>query len=51
MDWVNETTTVGWFHSFAPNLIGVLEFNMNEIEIGGAAEESDTLSVGLIVNF
>lgn len=51
VDWVNETTTAGWFHSFHANLIGVLEYNMNEIEIGGAAEEADTISIGLIVNF
>jgi hypothetical protein len=51
VDWVNETTTVGWFHSFFPNLIGVVEYNMNEIDIGGAAEEADTFSLGLIVNF
>ncbi len=51
VDWTNETTTVGWFHSFAPNLIGVLEYNMNELEIGGATEEADTIALGLIVNF
>lgn len=51
VDWVNQTATAGFFHNFHANLIGVLEYNMNEIEIGGATEEADTISIGLIVNF
>lgn len=51
VDWVNETATVGWFHSFNANLVGVMEYTQNEIEIGSAVEEANTISFGLIVNF
>ena len=57
-DWDNETTTLALFHSFHPNLIGVLEYTMNEITFGGGAfspamvkEEADAIAIGLIVNF
>ncbi|MEO1081272.1 MAG: porin [Pseudomonadota bacterium] len=57
-EWENETTTLALFHSFHPNLIGVLEYTMNEISYGGGAvsaaqivEEADAIAVGLIVNF
>lgn len=56
--WENETTTLALFHSFHPNLIGVLEYTMNEISYGGGAvsaamieEEANAVAVGLIVNF
>jgi len=57
--WENETTTAALFHSFHPNLIGVLEYTMNEISYGGGAvfgssmivEEADAIALGLIVNF
>jgi predicted porin len=56
--WKNETTTAALFHSFHPNLIGVLEYTMNEISLGGGAfspamveEEADAIAIGLIVNF
>ncbi|MEE4279225.1 MAG: porin [Halieaceae bacterium] len=56
--WENETTTAALFHSFHPNLIGVLEYTMNEISYGGGAvsaamieEEADAIAIGLIVNF
>ncbi len=57
-EWENETTTLALFHSFHPNLIGVVEYTMNEISYGGGAvsaaqivEEADAFAVGLIVNF
>lgn len=49
--WENETTQVAWFHSFNSNFTVVAEFNTNEISIGGATEETDTIGLGLIVNF
>jgi predicted porin len=57
--WENETTTLALFHSFHPNLIGVVEYTMNEISYGGGAvfgdsmieEEANAFAVGLIINF
>lgn len=65
--WENETTTVALFHSFAPNLIGVVEYTMNEISYGARGfaladdspalpngrltEEADAIAIGLIINF
>jgi len=51
--WENETTTAALFHSFYPNLIGVVEFTQNEISIAAAdlVEETDSIAVGLIINF
>lgn len=49
--WLNETKTVGWFHSFNDNFTGVVEYTMNELEIGGGTEEANTIALGLIVNF
>jgi len=51
--WENETTTAAIFHSFYPNLIGVLEYTQNEISIEASdyVEETDSLAVGLIINF
>ncbi|MFV0279088.1 MAG: porin [Parahaliea sp.] len=50
-EWTSETTTGAWFHSFNDHFLGVLEYNRNELEIGGKVEEVDTLALGLIVNF
>lgn len=50
-EWVGETTQVAWFYSVNSNLTLVTEFNTNEISIGSAAEETDTLALGVIVNF
>jgi len=53
-EWENENTTVGLFHSFYPNLIGVVEYSMTEFTIGGSSaylDEADTLAVGVIINF
>jgi hypothetical protein len=50
-EWENETTTVAWFHNFNANFTTVVEFNQNELEIGGAVEETDTIAIGLIANF
>jgi len=68
-NWENETVTFAAFHSFHPNLIGVLEYTMNEISLGAnfadpaqapdtsflpngrLVENTDTLSIGLIINF
>ncbi len=51
--WENETTTVAVFHSFYPNLIGVVEFTQNEISIDASqtVEETDSINIGLIINF
>ncbi len=49
--WESDTTQVAWFHSFNSNFTVVTEFNTNEISIGGVAEETDTIGLGLIVNF
>ncbi len=52
--WENETTTGAVFHAFYPNLIGVVEYTMNELTIGGASaykDETDSIAVGLIINF
>ena len=51
VEWENETTTVAWFHNFNANFTAVVEFNQNELDIGGAVEETDTLALGLIANF
>lgn len=52
-NWENETTTFALFHSFYPSLIGVVEYTQNEITLNAAdyVEETDSISVGLIVNF
>lgn len=53
-EWENENTTVAVFHSFYPNLIGVVEYSMTEFTIGGSnaySDEADTLAVGVIINF
>ncbi len=51
--WENETTTAALFHSFYPNLIGVLEYTQNEITIDASqlSEETDSINFGLIINF
>jgi predicted porin len=51
VEWENETTTVAWFHNFNANFTAVVEYNQNELDIGGAVEETDTLALGLIANF
>ena len=49
--WESETTQLAWFHSFNSSFTTVLEFNTNEISIGADSEETDTVGLGLIVNF
>jgi len=49
--WESEGTQVAWFHSFNSNFTVVAEFNTNEISIGGTSEQTDTVGLGLIVNF
>ncbi len=49
--WENETTQAAWFYSINSNLKTVVEYNVNELSIGGATEETDTVALGLIVNF
>lgn len=49
--WESDTTQVAWFHTINANLKTVLEFNQNEIAIGGTSEETDTIALGVIVNF
>jgi predicted porin len=50
-DWDNETTTGAVFYSFNDNLSVVAEYNVNEISIGSAEEETKTIALGAIVNF
>jgi predicted porin len=49
--WENETTTGAVFYSFNDNLSLVAEYNVNEISIGDAEEETSTIALGGIVNF
>ncbi len=47
-----ENTAVAVFHSVNSNLILVGEYNMTEIEVGGAEfEENDTIALGAVVLF
>jgi predicted porin len=49
--WENETVTGAVFYAFNDNLSVVAEYNINEISIGSAEEETKTLALGAIVNF
>jgi hypothetical protein len=49
--WENETTTGAVFYAFNDNLSVVAEYNINEISIGSAEEETKTIALGGIVNF
>lgn len=50
-EWQGETAQAAWFYALNSSLTLVGEFNTNEISIGSASEETDTLALGVIVNF
>lgn len=50
-DWENETTTGAVFYTVNDNLKLVGEYNVNEISIGAAEEETKTIALGGIVSF
>lgn len=50
-EWENETTTGALFYSVNDNLKLVAEYNINEIAIGTAEEETNTIALGGIINF
>lgn len=50
-EWENETTTGAYFYAVNDNLSLVAEYNINEISIGNAEEETDTIALGVILNF
>ena len=51
LEWENETITGAVFYAFNDNLSVVAEYNINEISIGSAEEETSTIALGGIVNF
>jgi hypothetical protein len=50
-EWDNETITGAVFYAVNDNLSLVAEYNINEISIGDAEEETSTIALGGIVNF
>ncbi len=50
-EWENETATGAVFYAFNNNFSVVAEYNINEIAIGSAEEETKTIALGGIVNF
>ncbi len=50
-DWENETTTAAIFYTVNEGLKLVGEYNINEISIGHAEEETKTIALGAIVSF
>ena len=50
-EWENETTTGALFYSVNDYLKLVAEYNINEIAIGAAEEETNTIALGGIINF
>ncbi|MBW6508080.1 MAG: porin [Desulfuromonadales bacterium] len=49
--WKNETMTGAVFYDINQYFKAVAEYNVNEISIGSAKEETNTIALGLIVNF
>lgn len=49
--WENETMTGAVFYDINQYFKVVAEYNINEISIGTAKEETNTIALGLIVNF
>ena len=50
-DWENETVTGAVFYTVNDSLKLVGEYNVNEISIGSADEETKTIALGAIVSF
>ncbi|WP_320055939.1 porin [Desulfuromonas thiophila] len=50
-DWENETATGAIFYTVNESLKLVGEYNINEISIGSAEEETKTIALGAIVSF
>nr|WP_320050984.1 porin [uncultured Desulfuromonas sp.] len=50
-DWENETKTGALFYTINESLKLVGEYNINEISIGSAEEETKTIALGAIVSF
>jgi predicted porin len=50
-DWENETKTAAAFYTVNESLKLVGEYNINEISIGSAEEETKTIALGAIVSF
>ena len=50
-EWNNETMTLAYFYAINDNLSLVGEYNINEISIGSAEEETKTIALGGIVRF
>ncbi|GAB2190407.1 porin [Sessilibacter sp. MAH2] len=51
LGWENEGTQFAWFHAYNSNVTFVAEYSINEITLGSASEEAQTLALGAIVNF
>ena len=49
--WENETTIVAYFQTINDYLKLVAEYNINEISIGAAEEETETIALGAVLNF
>lgn len=49
--WEMDATQLAWFHTFNSAVTFVAEYDMNEISIGGATEEVDTIALGAVINF
>jgi hypothetical protein len=49
--WENETVTGAYFHSVNEYLKLVAEYNVNKINIGAAEEKTNTVALGMILNF
>ncbi len=50
-EWDNETITGALFYAVNDYLSVVAEYNVNEISIGSAEEDTDTIALGAIINF
>ncbi|MBU2978147.1 porin [Alteromonas sp. C1M14] len=49
--WEMDATQAAWFYNINSNVTFVLEYSMNEISIGDATEDTDSIAIGGIVNF
>ena len=50
-DWENETITGAVFYDINQFFKVVAEYNINEISIGAAEEETETIALGAVLNF
>ncbi|OUS32771.1 hypothetical protein A9Q98_00660 [Thalassotalea sp. 42_200_T64] len=53
LDAVHSNTSVTYYRTFLPGLIGVAEYNKSEEDVSNSlqSEENNTLSIGVVVTF